>query len=160
MKGRKAEPIERRIAKGTVPLAPALNLPPSRVEGVPTPPPWLMEDAQAVIYWQHYSDLLFRRGQLTQDSETALVALVNCTCEWVRLARFIRESGYSQQKVTQSGDVYTAALPEASVFAECDRRLRSWLAEFGLTDASRGKVGIGAPPGAGGDDPLSAYGLQ
>jgi P27 family predicted phage terminase small subunit len=50
------------------------------------------------------------------------------------------------------------ARPQVQMFQDCDRRLRAWLVEFGLTDAARAKVN-GTSPETPKKDPLAEFGL-
>lgn len=108
------------------------------------------------------------RGQLTPDGEISLIALCQCYAEWVELAQDIAANGRFQLVLTKAGKEdpdgegsYMERLrPAVSAFQDCDRRLKGWLIEFGLTDASRGKVSAADSGKGEGDDPLARYGLN
>lgn len=158
MAGRRPEPIESRIARGNPQRRPIPKDVPTRVEGMPEPPEWLQ--GHALECWQRVSDLLFKRGQLSADSTMSLLALCQTYAEWVDLARDIRENGRFQTVETQAGGFMERARPAVQAFSDCDRRLKGWLIEFGLTDASRAKVAAQAPSSSDEDDPLARYGLN
>jgi P27 family predicted phage terminase small subunit len=168
MAGRRPEPIEKRAAKGNPQRRPMPDSVPPRVESVPKAPVWLKGHGKTC--WTRVSGLLFMRGQLSADSELSLVALCQCYAEWVELAEDIRANGRFQKVMTKAGASSEEGVdagymervrPAVAAFQDCDRRLKGWLIEFGLTDASRGKV-TGTPPPGGSDqtDPLERYGLQ
>lgn len=116
-------------------------------------PDWL--DNRGKSMWLHVSYVLERRGQLSIESATSLEALCRCYSDWMDLAEAIRTHGYTYTTVNKRGERKIYARPEVSMHADADRRLRGWLCEFGLTDASRGRVAASAPtPDV---DPLAAY---
>ena len=157
--GRRPEPAEVQYAKGNQPAgSPARSFMP-RLESVPQMPSWFT--GEAATCWQRVSEILFARGQLSVDSEISLVALCVCYEEWVLLLSDIRTQGRTQWTVgDRSGAEMERPRPSLAAFQDCDRRLKAWLVEFGLTDASRAKVAGAIPPDDGGNDPLSAYGLN
>lgn len=156
-RGRPTAPLEKAVARGTEGAEARAAMAPRRIEGVPNPPGWF--DADALDCWIRVSQLLFARGQLSLESEPSLIALCQCYSDWVNLAKKIRTMGMTQT-VFNGESSKEAARPEVAIFADVDRRFKGWLNEFGLTDASRGKV-VGSPPiPSDGNDPLSAYGLQ
>lgn len=180
--GRRAEPLEKRIARGNPQRRPIPENTPVRVAGVVLPPPYL--SGVALDFWTEYSTILELRGQFTTESRVSFIALCECFAEWRELHDDIRLNGRTQKvKIYNSGkgkgksrksdesyvdefedDEFTLMerqRPQVSMFQDADRRLKGWLTEFGLTDASRGKVS-GVAPGKKGDneDPLAAYGLN
>lgn len=131
---------------------------PARVEGRPTQPQWL--DGHALACWQRVSDLLFMRGQLSAESELSLSALAHCYAEWMELAEDLKKNGRFQMVATAAGNETERARPAVAAFQDCDRRLKGWLIEFGLTDASRAKVAGSGAQTPDEDDPLARYGLN
>jgi P27 family predicted phage terminase small subunit len=168
MRGRKAEPLEKKVAKGARGAATAAKSAPARVESNPQPPEWLKD--HALTCWNRVSNILFMRGQLSADSEIALLGLSMCYAEWVELAHDLHLNGRFQKVMTKAAAMtgnedgesayMERARPSLAAFQDCDRRLKNWLVEFGLTDASRSKVTVGAPEAADEDDPLARYGLN
>jgi P27 family predicted phage terminase small subunit len=157
-KGFPAAPLEKAIARGTQGAAKRSASAPPRVEGIPNPPAWL--DPVALECWVSVCDLLFARGQLTQESAPSLAALCVCYSDWVDLAQDLRANGRTTTNWSPTGGAKTVARPEAVIFADTDRRFKAWLTEFGLTDASRGKVAGSPQEAADPTNPLGAYGLQ
>lgn len=167
MPGKRPEPLEKRIGKGNPQKRPLPASPPARVHTAPTMPAWFGELHREC--WERTTNLLFARGQLSADSEVSLIALCQCYAEWVELAQDIAANGRYQRVRTVAGErgkdegetsLMERPRPAVAAFQDADRRLKGWLIEFGLTDASRGKV-TGAPEGEGAaDDPLARYGLN
>jgi P27 family predicted phage terminase small subunit len=140
---------------------------PARVAVQPEAPAWLVGHAKDC--WDRTGGLLFARGQFSADSEMSLIALCQCYAEWVELAEDIRVNGRFQKVRTKAGagaeddeaSYMERVRPAVAAFQDCDRRLKGWLVEFGLTDASRGKVSTaGGEDPAADDDPLARYGLN
>jgi P27 family predicted phage terminase small subunit len=157
---RRPDPIEKRVGKGNTQRRPLPANAPARVPGTPAPPDWLQ--GHALTCWRKTAALLAARGQLSADSEISLLALCTTFDEWVTLAQDLRDHGRFQRVKTKAGagakgkaSYMERTRPAVAMFADCDRRLKGWLVEFGLTDASRGKVS-GMPP-EDGDDPLEPY---
>jgi len=160
---RRPDPLEKRLAKGNTSGRPLPESPPARVDGVPDAPAWLT--GHAVTAWHRIGGLLARRGQLSLDTEPSLIALCVTWAEWVELADDLQRNGRFQRVRTKvgadgkRGSFIERVRPAVAAFADADRRLKGWLVEFGLTDASRGKVEIKPAPPAD-NDPLKRYGLQ
>lgn len=150
------DPFEVRKAKGNTsgrPMPDAVE----RVEGDLQVPTCLGEEG--LKCWLHVTEILKRRGQLSRDSHWSLIALCACWEEWHDLQMNILAFGRTERVLTNGGQkaasrkasdsgapldtdsfMVTKIRPEVAMFQDCDRRLRSWLNEFGLTDISRAKV--------------------
>jgi P27 family predicted phage terminase small subunit len=160
MAGRRQIPVERRLANSKITKAEAeallRNMPP-RIEGTPEPPAWM--SGYALEGFRRFSNILFQRNQLSIETETSLIAMAQCYGDWVDLAKDLRDNGYIQVVTTENGPIERTR-PTTAAFADADRRLKAWLTEFGLTDASRGKVTAGEAGAAEEDDPLARYNLN
>lgn len=169
---RRPEPLEVKEGKGTVRKSRVAKTPPARVPGTVVAPKGLPEDA--LTCWESMTELLRMRGQLTLDSVPALERLCRTYAECRELERVLEKEGRFQRVKTQSGSYMKRAHPAMALLADADRRYRGWLTEFGLTDASRGKVQAdparapGAQPDkgrkprkpAGPENPAARYGLN
>lgn len=167
MAGRRPAPPEVRKAKGSDKRTPASD-PPNRVAGIPKPPAHFA--GFALECWNEYAELLRKRGQLSKESRVALQALCECYCEWRELGDDLKTHGRFQKVPIQSGQGEMERVrPALAAYQDADRRLKGWLIEFGLTDASRGKVHAGGfklpekgegEPEPAADDPVARYGLN
>ena len=164
--GRRPQPLEKRAAKGNPTRRPLPPAAPSRVTGEIDAPASL--EGPALDCWKRLSQVLAARGQLSLDSYWSLIALCECFGEWEELRQDIRTNGRTQKvkikdaaKSRSKASVMERQRPQVAMFQDADRRLKGWLIEFGLTDASRGKVGgIREPAPGERKDPLAAYGLN
>lgn len=166
MSGKRPDPLEVRAAKGNPQRRPMPENVPPRIAGEPPMPARLSPLARE--YWADYADLLRGRGQLSVDSWPALEMLANNAAEVQELQEDIAKNGRVRKQRTthatpEDGDAgyMERARPQVAMLAEAVRRLRSILLEFGLTDASIGKVNTGKPESPdNGNDPVSKYQLQ
>ena len=158
---RRAQPIEVRKAKGNPQRRPLPDAPP-RVAGAPPIPPGLSKAARA--QWAYYCRLLARRGQLSVDTGPSLRLLSETTAEVLALRDEIERGGKFQTVTTKSGDRMERIRPAYRALMDASRRELALLTEFGLTDASRGKVTTGTAPNPveppKGEDPAEKYGLN
>lgn len=168
MAGRRPKPVEVKEGMGN-PGRREMPTPPPRVSGVPKAPGHLKGDA--LNCWNRVTDLLMKRHQLTLDSLESLVCLAETYGDRAKLRRVIERKGWTMEVTTTVGATVERARPEVAMYQDADRRLRAWLIEFGLTDASRGKVNAVAPRGPLPEtgkqpaesekaSPLSRYGLN
>jgi P27 family predicted phage terminase small subunit len=135
---RRPVPLEVKQGKGTARVGREAKTPPARVAGLVKAPEGM--SGHALTCWAEMADLLTKRGQLTLDSRPSLVRLCQTYAECVELEKVISEEGRFQDVKTGSGDSMKRAHPALAALADADRRFKGWLIEFGLTDASRGKV--------------------
>jgi P27 family predicted phage terminase small subunit len=135
---RRSLPPEVKEAKGTQRAGRDAATPPARVPGVVAVPKGYK--GHALTCWKAITDLLAKRHQLTLDSRPALICLCDTYAEREVLKETLEKEGRFQSVKTGSGDAMLRAHPALAAYQDADRRYRAWLIEFGLTDASRGKV--------------------
>lgn len=153
---RRRLPTAEKQAKGTYRADREAATPPPKVAGTPKPPRGMKGDALA--HWHEMTELLARRFQLTLDSAPALAALCDVFAERKQLAAILDKQGRTQRVKATSGAMVTRAHPLMRPYQDADRRYRAWLGEFGLTDATRGKVNALAIRPAANDDPAPPAG--
>lgn len=154
---RPRKPTEAKIAAGNPGKRALPKSEPARIAGVVLPPADM--PAATLVHWRRFAGLLKARGQLSLDNAEALEGLAHCAQEVRELREQLAREGRTLVQVTVTGEEMRRANPAQAMFSDADRRLRGWLSEFGLTDATRSKVAAGeeSPKGA---DPLAAYGLN
>jgi hypothetical protein len=142
------KPTELKLAqgnKGHRPLTPELE-PPRGAVGIDR----ALVSAEAQPHFDRLRSVLEPRGQWSTDSYLAVVQLSELLAEVEDMRGTIRDQGRFIDGRPNSAYVALAA---------ADFRVRMWLQEFGLTDASRAKVKID-PAKPTTHDPLAAYGLN
>ena len=164
MRGRKAEPIDTKQAKGLARTGRVPEKVPPRVAGDVQMPDTLSPDAHR--YWVDYCRVLSGRGQLSVDSIPALVELCEVEAELHALREDVRVNGRFQRVKTkvgteEDGDAayMERARPAYRAIGDAQRRKVALLNEFGLTDASRSKVDTSSGE-TDPDDPGAQYGIN
>jgi P27 family predicted phage terminase small subunit len=164
---RRPKPLEQRIGEGNPGKRPLPDAP-ERVAGEPVMPAHYKGHAQDC--WHYYAEILRQRGQLSMESRLSFEGLCECYAEWRELHDDVRKNGRVQRVRTvasartkdadgsDESEYLERQRPQVSMLADADRRLKAWLVEFGLTDASRGKVS--AKEKSKTEDDLSEYGLN
>ena len=134
-------------------------------------------DERCTAIWNRLCSILRDRGQLSRDSQYALELLVDALDEWYGWKEDIRKNGTIQDVLSYSAAKRKGAMkpdeqmddfefveklrPSVSARSEASDRVRKLLCEFGLTDASFGKIPNkrGRPPKDAKIERLKKYGL-
>lgn len=148
---------------------------PRKYEEEPAPPAEMTKEEVEV--WNVLKKVLRMRGHFTLDNQFAIHALVAATAEFLHCRRVINKEGRTYKvlstaatRALRPGEMeemewgpehyLTKVRPEVHMLFQADRRMRMWLCEFGLTEATR--VRVATPPGDEGEAAgvLGAYGLN
>lgn len=133
-------PTHLKIISGTAKPYRINAAEPKPQRGIPSPPKSLTKGARAV--WREISAIVADMGILTLADAIALETLCECVSELRAHRAALAESGEAVFSRTdpKTGDVMHRAHPRTMLIADADRRLRNWLAAFGLTPADRSRV--------------------
>ena len=142
MPGRKAKPIQLHVLQGTA-RKDRHNLDaPKPAKALPKPPKWLSKPARG------FFALLTRRLEelgLASESHTEMLTLVSIALDEVqRCTAVIDAEGMTCSTIATSGALVIKPRPEVTIRQTALRRAQSILAEFGLSPASVGRVGLKA----------------
>lgn len=168
---RPRKPTHLKVIEGTTRPDRANPAEPDPARGVPPAPRHLRPAARAA--WGRVSKLLDSMGVLTLADGLALERLCDCYADIIEARESfaqtvmieVVEDGEAREKALAAGGEVRYVThgkggpmlrtrPEIAVIADADRRLRGYLADFGLTPAARSKV----PSVKGsGKDPLAEY---
>lgn len=107
--------------------------------GIPEPPKLLTGRARAA--WDRIGPELEKMGVLTTVDGVALELLCDAYAEWVAARDVIRRQGSTFSSKTQDGRKVIKPHPAVRIASEAWRRVHRMLLEFGLTPASRSRVG-------------------
>lgn len=111
--------------------------------GIPRAPKHLSKGARAA--WPKFAKLLNDMGVLSVADGIALERVCETYAETVTARRTLDAAGWYTTVATKSG-TYETRHPAVQVLQQADRRLRAWLAEFGLTPAARTRVSAAEAP--------------
>jgi P27 family predicted phage terminase small subunit len=101
--------------------------------------------------------MLDRMGILAEPDALALELLCEAYADYLAAARELKDFGSAYyETTTEKGGTMYRAHPALAAKADADRRIRGWLAEFGLTPSSRSRVKTDGSKED--DDPLAKYG--
>lgn len=110
-------------------------------------------DAEELEVWTDYARQLGPLRVAGKEDLTALEALVTCRVQWLRLNAQLRKDAAKGDKkltyetITSSGSKIQRSKAALTTLNEVDRRLKDWLARFGLTPADRARVNSDEAPG-------------
>jgi P27 family predicted phage terminase small subunit len=115
---------------------PGNELKPER--GIPEPPEWLSD--VALGHWQTLAPELDAAGVLTVADGHALALLCEAHADWRAACEAIELHGETYTRTTAAGKSTVVARPEVAMRSDAWSRMKSMLAEFGLTPTSRSRV--------------------
>lgn len=110
--------------------------------------------AKAKTYWKELCELLGSMGVLTVADGRALEQLCSAYCEWRDLLKEIDRSGRTYEVVNAEGSILIKANPAVAMASDAQKRIKSFMVEFGMTPASRTKINAQGAPTV---DPLEEY---
>lgn len=139
MAGRRPKPTQLKIIEGNPGKRPLNKQEPKPQSGYPEP---LNLSKKARELWDELCPILDSMGVLTVADGVALERLCECYAEVEALSEYIKKRGRVFKTTNTAGDATIKANPAAAMLADADRRLKSYLVEFGLTPAARSKVHI------------------
>jgi P27 family predicted phage terminase small subunit len=91
--------------------------------------------------WGYVSGLLDRMGILTEVDAVALEMLCEAYADYLKARDDLDAFGSNYyETVNQSGGVMHRAHPAVAVMQDADRRIKAWLAEFGMSPSARTRV--------------------
>ncbi|QRF55750.1 phage terminase small subunit P27 family [Variovorax paradoxus] len=151
MAGRTPKPTHLKVVSGN-PGKRAINKrEPKPKREIPSCPAYLSDVGK--VAWGRLGVLLDRMGVLTEADGPALERLCDCYAELLEL----RDSLSSQGRTYETDGGLIKANPAAAMFADADRRFKSYLVEFGLTPAARSKVQAAPDDDKDKKDPLAEF---
>lgn len=155
MAGRKPTPTHLKLVKGNPgrrPL-PAKGKPAER----DSPPAPAHLTASARRAWDSVSAMLARAGVLALVDAMAVELLCEAYADWRAARDELTAFGSNYyQTVNQAGGIMHRAHPALAVMRDADRRIKAWLAEFGMTPSARTRIDV-APASDEPADPAEKY---
>lgn len=154
MKGRKPKPTHLKLVTGN-PGRRNLNAKePKPKRSRPSPPAHLSD--KALESWGYVSGLLDRMGVLAECDAMALEMLCEAYGDYLAARAELKAFGSDTYATeTATGDRMYRTHPSVAQRNDADRRIRAWLAEFGMTPSARSRVKADGQEDQ--DDPAAAY---
>lgn len=138
MRGRRPKPLHVKLVTGNPGKRPMNGREPKPRRALPTPPTHITQEE--LVHWGRFSEILDRMGVLTEADGAALERVVCLYQEVIELREVIETEGRTYTTKNRDGAEMTRPQPAVAMLADCDRRFRGWLGDFGLTPAARTKV--------------------
>jgi P27 family predicted phage terminase small subunit len=118
-----------------------------------TPPAWLHGKARQ--HWRRIQPMVAGMGVHTDADIDALALYCDALAEYVEAREVVRVGGFTVTVYDDEGRVVsTRTRTEVKVYQDAWRRANLMLQQFGLSPASRAKVGGGKPAD---EDPFEAF---
>ena len=152
MPGPPKPPTHLALVKGNPSKRPINKNEPKPPSGVPPIPKHF--DKQGKYWFKRIGEELDAVGVLTTLDAKALELLIEAYVEYRQHCDTLEIEGYTYRVKTQNEDVLIKAHPAAVMKSDAWKRIRAMLSEFGMTPASRSKVGVIGPAEA---DPLEEF---
>lgn len=139
MRGRKPKPSHLKLVTGN-PGKRALNkAEPKVARSRPSAPAHMSGKARET--WGYVSGLLDRMGIAADADALALELLCEAYADFLSASMILTGLGSDFYETTnQAGDKMYRAHPALAKKQDADRRIRGWLAEFGMTPSARSRV--------------------
>lgn len=109
---------------------------PVAVENLPPCPEWLEEEAQAM--YARLAPLMGQLGLLTEATCETFAGYCQCYGQWKNAAAIVKKEGLTYTSTTGAMRIH----PAAQYASDMTKQLRLYASEFGLTPASRNRVGV------------------
>ena len=151
MPGHPPKPTHLKLLEGDLGRQPVHVRTPKPRRGVPRCPGHL--SACAKCLWRALGRELDRMGVITMADGVALEMLCDAYAQYRDARDVVAIDGLTYKSTTKRGGVIVRARPEVAIAADAWRRTSSMLTAFGLSPASRAKLGVA---GADGVDPMDA----
>lgn len=151
---RPRKPTHLKVVTGTLEKPVVNPYEPRPDRGIPPSPPGMTAGAKRA--WKRLAPMLDKMGVLTVADSTSLGQL----CELIALIGQAQASlnalgSLTYEAVSAGGATLRRPHPEVAIIADADRRLRTYLNDFGLSPAARSKVT--AVDNGAAADPLESY---
>jgi len=132
--GRKPKPTRLKLITGNPGKRPLNKKEPKPKQTVPACPDFVQGEARKT--WQKISKKLHRIGLLTEIDGMALAVLCQSWAEYLEASAKLRETGM----LVKSPNGYPMMNPYLSISNQAVKKVRSLLAEFGMSPSSRSRI--------------------
>lgn len=139
MKGRKPTPSHLKLVKGNPGRRPMNAQEPKPSRSRPSAPAHMSDKARET--WGYVSGLLDRMGILTDIDAVAVEVLCEAYADFLAARAMLKAFGSNYYTtINEAGSEMHRVHPAVADVKDADRRIRAWLAEFGMTPSARSRV--------------------
>jgi len=139
MSGPAPEPTVLRLAKGNRGKRPINDQEPQPKLCIPRKP--VVLQGNAATEWYKITKSLSSLGLLTEIDTTAIAAYCQVYARWCEAEKELRKNGM----IIKAPSGYPMLSPYLSIINACLNQMKGFLAEFGMTPASRSRVKVDKP---------------
>ncbi|MGH1432630.1 MAG: phage terminase small subunit P27 family [Neptuniibacter sp.] len=149
---RPKKPTSLHLLKGTARKDRMNPKEPKAKREKPRTPSYLSPTEKTVF--KNITEELFQLGIITKADGMALELLCSAYGEYLELTDLLEKEGRTYEITSTTGDTMRKAHPAVAMRSDAWKRVKSMMAEFGMTPATRPYVSSIDPVE---DDPLEAY---
>lgn len=142
------KPVALKILEGNRGKRPLNMNEPKPDKTLPKCPKWLLPEAKKE--WKRVVPELSRLGLLTKVDGAALIGYCQSWARYVEAEKYLSDEKHDTVFVTDNG--YMQQVPHISISQKYLSICKSFMAEFGLTPSSRGRMVLPSSPEE--DDPM------
>jgi P27 family predicted phage terminase small subunit len=155
MAGRKPAPTHLKLVKGNPGKRALPKAEPKVDAAIPKRPAHLSDKAKSA--WNVVAPMLAKAKVLSTADAMALELLCEAYSDYLAADKQLKDFGsnYYETK-NNSGGVMHRAHPAVAAKRDADRRIKAWLAEFGMTPSARTRIST-AVNGEESEDPAEKY---
>lgn len=139
-RGPPAKPTATKILEGTFRKDRAAKNEPKPAAATPSCPAWLNTEARRE--WRRIVPLLEQLNLLTKVDRSALAGYCQAYSRWRQAERILDAEGLTMDFLSNNGASYSQARPEVAIAQQSAKLMKTFLAEFGLTPASRTRISV------------------
>jgi len=144
--GRKPKPTALKLVTGNPGHRPLNRKEPKPEAAIPECPEFVQGEARKT--WHKVARKLHRIGLLTEIDDMALAVLCQSWAEYLEASAKLRETGM----LVKSPNGYPMMNPYLAIANQAVKKVRSLLAEFGMSPSSRSRIAAaGNAPSGGGE---------
>jgi P27 family predicted phage terminase small subunit len=141
MVGRKPKPTRLKLVAGNPGRRKLNHAEPKPRRGRPSAPAHVSDKARET--WRYVAGVLDRMGVLTEADALALEMLCEAYADYLAARAELKAFGSNYyETTTKDGSVMHRLHPAVGALQDADRRIKSWLIEFGQTPSARSRIKV------------------
>ena len=139
LRGGRAKPTELKVMTGNPGKRPLVERDLRRYKMEPQPAPAFLDEF-GKEYWDELMEILYGMGILYRSDIKSIIFLCETWSDFRKACITLEREGRIVESTDKAGNLVVKSHPAFQQKSDADRRMRMWLAEFGLTPSSRSRV--------------------